>query len=74
MKTKLRKIGNSYGIILSQEAVDKLAVKEGEALYLTEAQGKSLNLSKGDPDFDKAMKIARKGMAEYQNALRELAK
>ena len=59
MKTKLRKIGNSYGIILSQEAVDKLCVKEGEALYLTEMPENGLRISKGSPEFEKTMKLAR---------------
>jgi putative addiction module antidote len=74
MKTKLRKIGNSYGIILSQEAVEKLCVKEGDALYLTEAPGNAVQLSKSDPDFEKDMVIIKDIMDRYDNALRELAK
>ena len=74
MKTKLRKIGNSYGIILSQEAVDKLCVQEGEALYLTEAPDQSLVLSKRDEEYEKVMAIARRGMDRYSSTLRELAK
>jgi len=74
MKTKLRKIGNSYGIILSQEAVDKLCVKEGDALYLTDAQEEGLVLSKRDEKFEKTMKIAYECMERYSNTLHELAK
>ena len=74
MKTKLRKIGNSYGIILSQEAVDKLCVKEGDALYLTDAQEEGLVLSKRDENFEKTMTIARSIMDRYDNTFRELAK
>jgi putative addiction module antidote len=74
MKTKLRKIGNSYGIILSQEAVDKLAVKEGEALYLTEAPDDRLVLSKRDEEYERQMAIAKSCMDRYSNTLRELAK
>lgn len=73
MKTKLRKIGNSYGILLSKEAIEKLQVKEGDALYLTEAPDEALTLSKGDPDFEKKMAIARSLMDRYSNTLRELA-
>lgn len=74
MKTKVRKIGNSYGIILSKEALEKLRVKEGDELYLTEAPHDSLKLTKGEPDFEAKMEIARRGMERYKNALRELAK
>ncbi|MDF3130296.1 AbrB family transcriptional regulator [Kiritimatiellaeota bacterium B1221] len=73
-KTKIRKIGNSYGIILSKEALQALRVQEGDAVYLTEAPDDSLRLSTGDPEFEKKMEIAREGMKRYQNALKELAK
>ena len=73
-KTKVRKIGNSYGIILSKEALQALRVQEGDALYLTEAPDDSLRLSTGDPEFERKMKIAEEFMDRYQNALRELAK
>jgi len=74
MKTKVRKIGNSYGVILPKEAMEQLCVKEGDALYLTEAPQDSLRISKADEAFAKKMEIARKGMDRYKSALRELAK
>ena len=37
METKVRKIGNSYGIVLPREALHAMKVKEGDTLYLTEA-------------------------------------
>jgi putative addiction module antidote len=73
-KTKIRKIGNSYGILLSKEALQALHVKEGDAVYLTEAPESSLRLSAGDPGFEEKMKIAESFMDRYQNTLRELAK
>ena len=73
-KTKIRKIGNSYGIILSKEALQTLRVQEGDAVYLTEAPESSLRITGGDPGFEEKMKIARKGMLRYLNTLRELAK
>lgn len=74
MKTKVRKIGNSYGIILPKEALQQLRVKEGDALYLTEAPDSSLRVTGGEPGFEEKMKIAESLMDRYQNALRELAK
>ena len=74
MKTKLRKIGNSYGIILPKEALHVLQVKEGDELYLTDAAEASLRITPGRPGFEEKAAIARDLMRRYRNALRELAK
>lgn len=74
MKTKVRKIGNSYGIVLPKEALQVMKVKEGDVLYLTEAPENSLQVTAGDQQFDEIMDIAERGMRRYRNALRELAK
>ena len=74
MKTKLRKIGNSLGIILPKEALHVLQVKEGDTLYLTEAPESSLRITPGNKGFEDMMAIAKRGMQRYRNALRELAK
>jgi len=73
-KTKLRKIGNSLGIVIPKEALSTLKVEEGATLYLTEAPDGKLQVTPGDQDFEKTMEIAREGMLRYRNALRELAK
>ena len=74
MKTKVRKIGNSYGIVLPREALQQMMVKEGDVLYLTEAPEQSLRVTPEKASFDDMMKIADQGMMKYRNALRELAK
>lgn len=74
MKTKLRKIGNSYGIILPKEALHALRVKEGDTLYLTEAPEASLRITPGNAGVEEKSVIARDLMRRYRNALRELAK
>jgi putative addiction module antidote len=74
MKTKVRKIGNSYGILLPKAALQAMKVKEGDTLYLTEAPEESINLTPGDRQFQAAMAVAERGMRRYRNALRELAK
>ncbi len=73
-KTKVRKIGNSQGILLPREVLQQLQVKEGDALYLTRAPDNALRISTGDPSFETKMAIADDLMDRYQNALRELAK
>jgi putative addiction module antidote len=74
MKTKVRKIGNSYGILLPKEALHAMKVKEGSVLYLTEAPRDSLRITPADEQFERTMHVAERGIHRYRNALRELAK
>ena len=74
IETKVRKIGNSLGIVLPKEALSALKVGEGATLYITESPENSLRVTPADPEFAKMMEIAEKGMQKYRNALRELAK
>lgn len=74
-KTKLRKIGNSLGIVIPKEALQSMKVEEGETLYITEAPEGAVRVSTAEDDrFEKMMSIAEEGMRKYRNALRELAK
>lgn len=74
MKTKVRKIGNSLGIVLPKEAVQALMVKEGATLYLTEAPECALRVTPERAGFEEKAKAAEDLMRRYRNALRELAK
>jgi putative addiction module antidote len=74
MKTKVRKIGNSYGIVLPKAALQAMKVKEGDVLYLTEAPENSLQVASNRNGFAEKMRIADDLMNRYRNALRELAK
>ncbi|MEO0453633.1 MAG: AbrB/MazE/SpoVT family DNA-binding domain-containing protein [Verrucomicrobiota bacterium] len=74
IETKVRKIGNSLGIVLPKEALHTLKVKEGATVYLTESPGNTLRINPDQPGFKEFMEIAEEGMQEYRNALRELAK
>lgn len=73
MKATVTQIGNSTGVILPKEAVARLKVKKGDSVFLTETPN-GYAVTPYDPEFAEAMDIARKGMARYRNALRELAK
>ncbi|HVE16810.1 MAG TPA: AbrB/MazE/SpoVT family DNA-binding domain-containing protein [Chthoniobacterales bacterium] len=74
IETKVRRIGNSLGIVLPKEALNALKVEEGATIYLTEAPEGALRMTPEQPGFDEMMRIAEKGMQRYRNALRELAK
>lgn len=71
---KVRKIGNSLGIVLPKEALQALRVEEGDTLYLTESPDHSLRINADNPGFGEKMQIADSLMKRYRNALKELAK
>jgi putative addiction module antidote len=70
---KLRKVGNSVGVLLPQEALTALRVGEGDTIYLTETSD-GYRITPYDPDFERQMKVARRVMKRDRNMLRELAK
>jgi len=70
---KLRKIGNSVGALIPQEALTALNVGEGDTIYLTRAPD-GFRVTPYDPEFEKQMKIAREIMKQDRKILRELAK
>lgn len=71
---KIRKIGNSLGVVLPKEALLAMNVSEGDTIYLTEAPEGALRVTPEKPGFEEIMKMADEGMNQYRNALRELAK
>ena len=71
---KLRKVGNSLGVVLPQEVIGHLRAKESEELFLIEGPNNSYRLTSLDPSFQKKMEKAEEIMGRYRNALRELAK
>jgi len=73
VKLKLRKIGNSLGTILPQEALARLRLAEGDTLFMTEAPG-GYRITPYDPDIEKQMTKARQIMKKRRHVLRELAK
>jgi putative addiction module antidote len=73
MVLKVRKVGNSLGVILPARAVEKLRVEIGDRLFLTESP-EGFRLSAFDPDFVETMRVGDDFMRRYRNALRDLAK
>lgn len=71
---KLRKIGNSMGVVLPKEALTYLKVGEGDTLSVTEAADGSLRLSPTNAEVTQQMEVAQKIMKRYRHTLRELAK
>ena len=74
LELKVRKVGNSLGVVLPREAVSRLDVEEGSRVYLSEMPDSGYRLTPYDPEFEKQMEIAEEGMRRYRNTLRALAK
>jgi putative addiction module antidote len=72
-KLKIRKIGNSLGVILPKEVLDEMCVEEGDALDY-QASKSELRLVANDPNFAKEMEVFKSLSRRYRNALKELAK
>ncbi|MBL8752658.1 MAG: AbrB/MazE/SpoVT family DNA-binding domain-containing protein [Planctomycetes bacterium] len=77
IELRLRRVGNSLGVILPTEALEALGVegKEGEKLMLTRLPGgDGLELKHVDAKFEKKLALLRDTMKRFRNTLRELAK
>ena len=70
---KIRKVGNSLGVVLPKEVLAQLNVKNGDTLFVTPAADGSLRLTPFDPAFEEQMDAAQIGMSQYRNTLRKLA-
>ncbi len=70
---KVRKIGNSYGVLLPKRLIEELGVKEGDRVFWVRTPD-GIKLTPYDPDFEAVMESNRDYMRRHRNALRELAK
>jgi putative addiction module antidote len=73
VKLKVRKFGNSLGVVLPKEVIKRLQVGDGDWLVLVESDG-DYRLTPYDPAFEKKMAKAGKIMKRFRNTLRTLAR
>jgi putative addiction module antidote len=74
MKIQIKKIGNSDGLILPKELMQRLDLKRGQQLSIVELAGGGFQVLPYDPDFAKTMEVADEVMDEYRDTLAALAK
>ena len=70
---KIRKVGNSLGLVLTKDLVEALGVKEGDAVYPVRTPD-GIMLTAYDPEFGEVMDATERTRRRYRNTLRELAK
>ena len=73
LKVKITQVGNSMGILLPKEALNKMNTTKGDTLYLVEGPD-GYTMTPYSQDFDEQITAADKVMKNYRNALRKLAK
>jgi len=74
VELKVRKFGNSLGVVLPKEVINRLHASDGEALFLIEAPDGAYQLTPYDPGFQKKMDKADDIIRRYRNTLHVLAK
>ncbi len=74
MKIEIKRIGNSEGFILPRELMQRLGLKRGQELHITELPGGGFQVLPYDPDFEKTMEIVDEIIDEYRDTLAALAK
>ena len=73
LSLKVRKIGNSLGVVLPKEVLAKLRVGEGDQLSVSETKD-GVALSPFNDEVANQVEVMRDIAKRYRNALRELAK
>jgi putative addiction module antidote len=71
-KLKVTAIGNSTGVILPKELLEKLRVSRGDELMVLETPD-GITLTPFNPEFSAQMETAEKIMRRRRNLLRKLA-
>jgi putative addiction module antidote len=74
MKIEIKKIGNSDGMLLPRELMQRLDLKRGQQLNIVELPGGGFQALPYDPNFERTMEIADEVMDKYRDTLAALAK
>jgi putative addiction module antidote len=74
IKLKVRRFGNSLGVVLPKKVIQRLRTDDGERLFLIEVGECEYRLTPCDPAVDKKMAKAKEIMGRYRNTLHALTK
>ncbi len=69
---KVTTVGNSTGIALPKELLEKLRIKKGDVLHVLETP-RGLELTPLDDEFARQMDVAENVMRRRRNLLKKLA-
>jgi putative addiction module antidote len=71
-KLKITTVGNSAGIVLPREILERLRVEKGDSLFVSETPN-GIELTPFDEEFAEDMAVAEKVMRDNRDLLRKLA-
>lgn len=71
-RLRLTTVGNSTGVILPKELLERLRVSKGDTLYVIETPD-GVELVPYDPDLAAQLEVAEKVMREDRDVLKKLA-
>ena len=74
VEVKVRKFGNSLGVVLPKPVIERLKTSDGEKLFLIESPDGSYQLTPYDPGFEEKITRAETIMNRYRNTLQALSK
>lgn len=74
VELKLCRIGESVGVVLPDEVVNHLKVREGDTVSVIPTADGSVTVTVSDSEFKRHMAAAENISKRYRNTLRELAK
>lgn len=74
VELKVRRFGNSLGVVLPKEVINRLHTGNGQPLFLIEGPDGSYRLTPYDPAFENKMGKAEDIMSRYRNTLHVLAR
>jgi antitoxin component of MazEF toxin-antitoxin module len=74
VKLKIRRFGNSLGVVLPKEVLNRLQTGDGKRIFLIEAADRDYWLTPDHPAFEKKFRKAEEIMGRYPNTLHALAK
>ena len=69
---KVTTVGNSVGIVLPKELLERLRISKGDTLFVSETPN-GMELTPYDEAFAKQMEVAEQVMREDRDVLRKLA-
>ena len=72
MNVVIRKIGNSQGVIIPKQILDRFGLKAGDQLEIIAKNG-GMHLQPVEEEFSSQMEHARRFMDKYKVALKKLA-
>jgi putative addiction module antidote len=67
---KIRKVGNSLGLIVPKEVARQLRLNEGDCMHATIERGGEVRLTPFDPKFEKALEAFERTRGKYRNAFK----